>query len=67
MPSFNIPDMTCGHCKETVENAILELDGSAVISVDLETHNVEVETQSDSSAIVAALKTAGYEAEPIQA
>ena len=64
MPSFNIPDMTCGHCKETVEGAILELDSTAKISVDLDTHNVDVETQAASGAIVNALKIAGYEATP---
>lgn len=66
MPSFNIPDMTCGHCKETVEKAISDLDGSAIVVVDLDTHNVDVDTQATTGAIVAALKTAGYEAEPIQ-
>ena len=64
MPSFNIPDMTCGHCKETVENAILELDSAAKITVNLDTHNVDVDTQTVSGAIVDALKTAGYEAIP---
>ena len=67
MPSFNIPGMTCGHCKSSVEKAISELDGAAKVNVDLDTHNVDVETQVGTDAIVAALKTAGYEAEPIQA
>ena len=65
MPSFNIPDMTCGHCKETVEKTILELDGSAKVTVDLDTHNVDVETQTAPDAIVTALKTAGYQAQPL--
>ncbi len=64
MPSFNIPDMTCGHCKASVEGAILELDSTAKITVDLDTHNVDVDTQTAVGAIVAALKTAGYEATP---
>lgn len=65
MQSFNIPGMTCGHCKASVEKAILELDGSAKVTVDLDTHNVDVDTQTDAGAIVAALKTAGYDASPI--
>ncbi|PCJ73539.1 MAG: heavy metal-binding protein [Rhodobacteraceae bacterium] len=64
MPSFNIPDMTCGHCKASVEGAILELDSTAKITIDLDTHNVDVDTQTAADAIVAALKTAGYEATP---
>ena len=67
MPSFNIPDMTCGHCKETVEKAISDLDGSAKVVVDLDTHNTDVDTQADTGAIVAALKVAGYDAELINA
>ena len=66
MPSFNIPDMTCGHCKETVEKAISDLDGSAKVVVDLDTHNIDVDTQAGTGAIVAALKVAGYDAELIK-
>ena len=65
MQSFNIPGMICGGCKETIEKAILELDGSAKFTVDLETQNVDVDTQTATGAIVAALKTAGYDANPI--
>ena len=66
MQSFKIPDMTCGHCKETVEKAIFELDESAIVMIDLDTHNVDVTTQTTAAAIVAALKSAGYEAEAIK-
>lgn len=62
MPSFNIPDMTCGHCKATVEKTILELDGAAKVTIDLDTHNVDVDTQTATGTLVTALKTAGYEA-----
>ncbi len=65
MQSFNIPGMTCGHCKSTIEKAILELDGSAKITIDMDTQNVDVDTQTDTGVIVAALKTAGYDASPI--
>ena len=64
MQTFNIPNMTCGHCKATVEGAILELDSGAKITIDLETQNVDVDTQTAAGVIIEALKTAGYEATP---
>ena len=66
MPSFKIPDMTCGHCKETVEKAIFDLDETAKVMVDLDAHNVDVVTQATATDIVAVLKSAGYEAEAIK-
>ena len=66
MQSFNIPEMTCGHCKETVEKAILGLDKSAKVVIDLDAHNVDVVTQATATAIIATLKSAGYEAEAIK-
>ncbi|OUS06265.1 hypothetical protein A9Q96_09785 [Rhodobacterales bacterium 52_120_T64] len=68
MSAFIIPEMTCGHCKATVENAIHELDAAAIVTVDLDAHRADVDTQSiNSEQIVAVLKSAGYDAEPATA
>lgn len=40
---FSVPDMSCGHCKATVEKALLKVDGVERASVDLETKTVSVE------------------------
>lgn len=65
MSTFSVPDMTCGHCKAAVEKAIHQLDGAAAVSVDIEKRSVAVNSEKTTSdAILAALKTAGYEAEP---
>ena len=42
MTKFNVPDMSCGHCKRAVEDAIASVDAGATVRVDLETRKVEV-------------------------
>jgi len=65
MLSLTVPEMTCGHCRSTVEKAINQLDEAAIVTVDLKTHTVGIESEkSNASAIIAALKAAGYESEP---
>ena len=65
MMRYSIPDMTCGHCKKAVETALQELDAQAQIRVDLEKREVELQSSAPADQIVAALKTAGYEASPL--
>lgn len=52
---FHIPDMSCGHCKATIENAIRTLDPEAQIDFDLNARTVGVTTQLETEALLAAL------------
>ena len=65
MTSFSIPEMTCGHCKKTVEEAIQRLDGDFKIEIDLESHIAAVSGAIETDAVIAVLKDAGYEATAI--
>lgn len=60
MTVFDIPDMTCGHCKSTVENAIRSVDGQAKVRIDLATKTADVETDASAEEIAAAISAAGY-------
>jgi len=60
MTRFSVPDMTCGHCKATIETALKGLDANAAIDVDLDKHTVAVETTKDAAAMIDAMKEAGY-------
>ena len=62
MTKLNIPDMTCGHCKAAVEKAVTGVDAAAKVAVDLDTRTVEIDSNADLAAILAALKEEGYEA-----
>ena len=62
MTKLNVPDMTCGHCKAAVEKAVAGVDAFAKVAVDLDTRTVEIDSNADLAAILAALKEEGYEA-----
>lgn len=56
--TFNVPDMTCGHCEKTIRSALNEaLPGSAV-KIDLSSHTVVVDGDADTA--VAAMQEVGY-------
>ena len=58
---FTVPDMSCGHCKAAIENAISKAGGR--VTVDLDTKSVIVEGIDETRA-TDAIREAGYEAQP---
>ena len=65
MQRYKVPEMSCGHCVSTIETAVKELDPQAVISADLAGHQVTVQTKVDASQIGDAIRSAGYQNEPV--
>lgn len=59
---LSIPDMSCGHCKATVERTIHAVDEEATVSVDLASREAEVTAKTAAEAILAALAAEGYPA-----
>lgn len=59
---LSVPDMSCSHCKATVENALAAVGATA--RVDLEAREIEVEGLPSETAL-AALKAAGYPAKVV--
>jgi copper chaperone len=62
MTKFHVPDMTCGHCKKAVEEALHGIDAAAGIEVDLDKHEISLTSSASIEQALAALKGAGYEA-----
>ncbi len=61
MISFQVNDMTCGHCVSTITKAVKAVDGGAKVQIDLTTHRVEIDpTEADAGALSEAIKEAGY-------
>jgi copper chaperone len=61
MISFQVNDMTCGHCVSTVTRALKAVDKDAKVQIDLATHRVQVEPASaDAEELAEAIKEAGY-------
>jgi len=59
-----VSDMTCSHCAAAVTAALRGVDPAASVRVDLATGTVEVETDTTSEPLIAALQAAGYPARP---
>ena len=41
--TFNIPNISCGHCTSTIENELKEIDGIFGVSSSIEAKTVTVE------------------------
>jgi len=64
MTTYHIPDMSCGHCKSTVEKTIHGLDPAARIEFDMAARKIAVESKADVTAVTAALAKVGFPAAP---
>ncbi len=62
MTKLNVPEMSCGHCKATIEKAVAGVDADARVSVDLDNRTVSIESSIADAALIDALKAEGYEA-----
>mmetsp|Transcript_61816 Transcript_61816/g.146330 ORF Transcript_61816/g.146330 Transcript_61816/m.146330 type:complete len:99 (+) Transcript_61816:250-546(+) len=61
MITFEVNDMTCGHCVSTITKALKATDKDAKVAVDLASHRVQVEPASaDAEELAEAIKDAGY-------
>jgi len=60
--TFNVPGMTCGHCKAAIESEVGKLAGISSVQVDLDAKVVTVDgVDLDPEAVVAAIDEAGFE------
>jgi copper chaperone len=61
---LHLPDMNCGHCKASIEEAIAALDPRARAVVELNAKTVEIATDLNSATIIASLAGRGFPAQP---
>ena len=64
MHRFEVPDMTCSHCVQTVTKAIRGVDQAASVDIDIDAHEVRVRSDAEAAVLTAALQEAGYTAQP---
>lgn len=62
MTRLSVPDMSCNHCKATIEAALGSVPETGTVKVDLTTRQVEVTGPAPADALIQALDQAGYPA-----
>lgn len=61
MITFEVRDMTCGHCASTITKAVRSIDRQAKVEIDLAAYRVRIEpTEADAQEVKAAIADAGY-------
>lgn len=62
--TFNIPNISCGHCTSAIENELGELDGVSSVKGNIENKSVTVEwdTPASHQKIIETLKEINYPA-----
>lgn len=66
MTMLSVPDMTCGHCRASVTDALSRLSGAAKVEVDLTAKTVRVEGAADTAEMIRALDAIGFPATVVQ-
>ncbi|WP_135305195.1 heavy-metal-associated domain-containing protein [Haloarcula amylovorans] len=60
--TITVEGMTCGHCEQTVEEALREVSGVTDVTADREAEQASVDGDADVTALVRAVEDAGYTA-----
>ncbi|WP_435317129.1 heavy-metal-associated domain-containing protein [Haloarchaeobius sp. TZWSO28] len=59
---LTVEGMSCGHCEQTVEDALLDVAGVEDATADNESNSVTVTGDAQVDDLVAAVEDAGYDA-----
>lgn len=62
MITFDVPDMSCGHCVGALTRAVREVDAGARVEADLATRQLHVDSRADAGPLLKAMQVAGYPA-----
>ena len=64
--TLSVPDISCGHCKSSIEGAVSPLDGVSKAEVSINDRNVDIEydpSKIELSSIIDTISDQGYEVE----
>ena len=62
--TLHVPEISCGHCKSSIEGAVAPLDGVDRVEVKIDRRTVELDydgTDTTLTTIVTAIEDVGYE------
>ena len=65
---FRVEDASCGHCKQTIESAVSEVEGVTQVALDLESKVLKIEHEAavPTREFAAAIAGAGYTPEELR-
>ena len=62
MTTYSVPEISCDHCKQSIEDAVGAVPGVSAVVVHVDARTVDVELGSASeSAVIEAIEEAGYD------
>jgi copper chaperone len=60
--TYDVPDISCDHCKHAIESEVSQVRGVESVEVDVQARTVTVSGEPlDEAAIIGAIDEAGYE------
>ncbi|WP_444666159.1 heavy-metal-associated domain-containing protein [Cereibacter changlensis] len=62
MTTLSIPDMSCGHCRASIETALAAIPGAGPVRFDAEARTARVEGDAAPETLIAALDGIGFPA-----
>ncbi len=65
MLTLSVPDMTCAHCKASIEAALSPLNGVESVTVDLARRTVAIAGGAEPAALILALSQIGFPSVPL--
>ena len=57
---LHLPDMSCQHCVRVVTETVRKTDPAAMLTVDLQTHRVSIQSDTPAQEFSDAMAQAGY-------
>jgi len=66
MVTFEVNDMTCGHCASAICRAVAAVDPSARVDVRIQHKLVRVDGQASTAELAQAIEAAGYTPREVQ-
>lgn len=58
--TYSVPEISCGHCKSTIEAAVQGLGDIRIVDVDIDAKTVTVHG-GETDAIITVIEDAGYD------
>lgn len=66
MVTFQVNDMTCGHCASAISRAVAAVDSKARLDIRIQQKLVRVDSSASSADLAEAIQDAGYTPRQVQ-